>query len=80
MASKVFLESGSMQLVGDERDVMVPHRLQTQVMRWCWDNDIRCELNYQGSQERWLIQETFKMDLWKVPDEQQRVLFILRWS
>ena len=75
MVSKVFLESGIMQLVGDECDVMVPHHLQTQVVRWCRDNDIKCELNYEGAEERW-----FKMDLWRVRDEQQRVLFLLRWS
>lgn len=77
---KVFLERGDYKLVGDEKDIMVSHALQGQVVRWCRDNAVQAELNYVGNQERWMIQEMFKMDLWRVRDEQQRMMFALKWS
>lgn len=80
MAAKVFLERGEFKLVGDERDVMVPHHLQPKVMIWCRDNGVAAGLNYRGSQTRWLIQQAFNMDLWSILDEKQRTMFILRWS
>ena len=80
MTEKVFMENGEFKLVGDERDVMVPHRLQGQVVKWCRDNGVAAWLNYRGSQERWLIQQAFQMDLWSVRDEKQRAMFILKWT
>lgn len=80
MGTKIFLENHGFKLVGDERDVMVPHRLQGQVTRWCRENNIAAVLNYAGSDVRRMVQQAFKMDLWSVRDEQQRAFFILRWA
>lgn len=80
MGTRVFLENKEFKLVGDERDVMVPHHLLTQVSIWCRDNGINAVLNYQGSDVRWMVQKAFKVDLWRVEDDKQRAMFILRWS
>ena len=80
MGTRVFLENKEYKLVGDERDVMVPHHLLTEVSIWCWDNGINAVLNYQGSDVRWMVQKAFKVDLWRVEDDKQRAMFILRWS
>ena len=80
MSEKVFLEKGNIKLIGDERDIMVPHRLQMQVVHWCKDHGINAILNYRGTTERWLVQETFKVDLWSISDDQQRVIFALKWA
>ena len=80
MGTRVFLENKEFKLVGDERDVMVSHHLLTQVSIWCRDNGINAVFNYQGSDVRWMVQKAFKVDLWRVEDDKQRAMFILRWS
>ena len=80
MGTRVFLENKEFKLVGDERDVMVSHHLLTQVSIWCRDNGINAVLNYQGSDVRWMVQKAFKVDLWRVEDDKQRAMFILRWT
>ena len=80
MGTRVFLDNKEFKLVGDERDVMVPHHLLTEVSIWCRDNGITAILNYQGSDVRWMVQKAFKVDLWRVEDDKQRAMFILKWS
>lgn len=68
--TRVFAEKGRVRLVGDQRDVAVISDHRQDVWDWCAANNI--VLEYQGSLGR--------TDLWRVRDERQRVMFMLRWS
>lgn len=70
MGAKIFAEKGRVKLVGDERDIAVVSNYREDVWSWCDKNNINLE--YQGT-----LGHT---DLWRVRDEAQRVLFLLRWS
>lgn len=70
MGMKAFVEKGRVRLMGDERDIGVVSNYRQDVWQWCDANDI--DLEYQGS--------LAGTDLWRIKDEQQRVMFLLRWS
>lgn len=70
MTAKVFAEYKSFKLIGDSRDIAVDFNRRNAVWDWCEDNDI--DLEYQGS--------LGSIDLWRVRDEEQRLMFVLRWS
>ena len=70
MTTRVFAEKGRVKLVGDHRDIAVISDQRRDVWDWCRANNI--ELEYQGSLNR--------TDLWRVRDERQRVMFLLRWA
>lgn len=57
-------------LMGDERDIGVATWDRDAVWTWCENNGINIE--YQGT--------LAGTDVWRVRDEKQRVMFILRWS
>lgn len=57
-------------LMGDSRDITVPFSLRQQVWDWCEDNDITPE--YQGTLDG--------TDLWRIRNEEHRLMFVLRWS
>lgn len=57
-------------LMGDSRDIAVPYSKRSEVWDWCQENDVYVE--YQGS--------LGGTDLWRVVNEKQRLLFVLRWS
>ena len=70
MGTRVFAEKGRVKLVGDERDIGIVSNYREDVWAWCDANNINLE--YQGT--------LGKMDLWRVRDERQRVMFLLRWA
>ncbi len=70
MGTRVFAEKGRVRLIGDERDIGIVSNYREDVWAWCDANNINLE--YQGT--------LGKMDLWRVRDERQRVMFLLRWS
>ena len=78
MAIKVFREHGNLQLISDERDVLVPSQLRPAVLAWCLDNNILAEFAIDPTWE--LVEFTWAVNLWRVRDEQQRVAFLLKWS
>ena len=69
MDNKVFAEHGKFKLVCDERDIRVKVWERYIVWEWCKENNI--EVEYQGT-----LADT---DVWRVRDEQHRVMFMLRW-
>lgn len=79
MGLKTFREQNGLKLVSDERDVMVPAEYRTAVWDWCADNGIAAELAL-GSTQSVMAAMTFGVTLWRVRDERQRVMFLLRWS
>lgn len=70
MGTRVFAEKGRVKLIGDERDIGIVSNYREDVWAWCDANNINLE--YQGT--------LGKMDLWRVRDERQRVMFLLRWA
>jgi len=70
MGVKEFAAKGRVKLVGDERDIGVAAWWRDAVWQWCDERGIGLE--YQGT-----LNGT---DVWRVCDEQQRVMFVLRWS
>ena len=70
MGTRVFAVKGRVQLVGDQRDIAVDAGQRLAVWDWCHQNNITPE--YQGT-----LAHT---DLWRVRDEGQRVMFLLRWA
>lgn len=79
MGTKVFATYKDLKLVSDERDVMVPSRDYKSVQNWCKENGIDAKLA-MGPTVSSMSAFTFGVILWRVKDEQQRILFVLRWS
>ena len=79
MATKVFRERNGLKLVSDERDIEVPAKYRFQVHEWCFDNEIEATLatNHEGS--AWAA-SIWGVNLWRVKDDEQRMMFALRWS
>lgn len=67
---KVFAEKGRVKLVGDQRDIGIVSNYRKDVWAWCDDNNINLE--YQGT--------LANIDVWRIRDEQQRIMFILKWT
>jgi hypothetical protein len=76
MAQKTFLERSGTKLQSDDRDFMLPMDWSQEIQQWCLDNDIQVEV----VQHQIIIQSMFGVTLWRIPDEQQRAWFALRWS
>lgn len=79
MATKVFRELNNFKLIGDERDIMVRSKYKLDVMNWCNDNNIEAIIPLRAGHLK-LVEMTFGVTLWRVKDEQQRLMFALRWS
>lgn len=79
MGLKTFIEINGLQLVSDERDVMVPAKHYTNVVEWCKQNNIDIA-QIQGTYNHYIAMKMFKVNLWRVKDQEQRVMFILRWG
>ena len=75
MGTKIFAraESGA-ELISDERDIAVDWQIRLEVLDWIQENNIEAE--YQGA----VYGRLFGMDLWRVKNEEQRVLFLLKWG
>ena len=76
MAQKTFLERSGTKLQSDERDIMLPLSLGREIQQWCQDNNIQAV----RVQNQVIVQTMFGVTLWRIPDEQQRAWFALRWS
>ena len=76
MGTKVFASKVGYDLVSDERDIMVSNLMIADVIKWCDDMGIRVEQVDIPPIFQW----SFGVNLWRVKDEQQRILFALRWQ
>jgi hypothetical protein len=76
MATKTFIEKKGLKLVGDERDIMVSNSLIADVIKWCDDMNIGAEQVDVSPITQW----SFGVNLWRIKNEQQRLMFALRWS
>ena len=74
---KVFAEDPTgIKLVGVSRYIMTRSWLYDQIITWCHENNIRARtVNTEA-----YSQMIFNALLWRVDDEEQRVMFALRWS
>ena len=70
MGTKVFVEKGKVQLVGDVRGFTIPVKHRAEYWDWCQDNNITTE--FHGC--------LGGVDLWYVKNEEDRMLALLRWS
>ncbi len=77
--TKVFAEKQGLKLVGDARDIMVPNKYQSEVLRWCVENGIVVEVYARDANDA-MAQRLFNVNLWRIKDEAHRTLFILRWT
>jgi len=75
--TKVFAENDKgFKLVGDSRYVMTRHEPYADIISWCHENNIKAKtVNTQA----W-SQMVFNALLWRIDDEERRVMFALRWS
>ena len=82
MALTVFLEKQGLKLMGDSRDIMVPRKYQSEVLKWCNENNVEATIGdpNKPSSENAMIQRLFNVNLWRVKDDKQRTWFALRWS
>lgn len=79
MDQKVFCRKDDIVLRGDPRDIMLPAQYKLAVLSWCRKNGIvaECPLNKDNQH---LARDYFGVNLWRVKDDKQRLLFILKWS
>jgi hypothetical protein len=70
MGTAVFAEIGKFRLISDDRDVGIGTAHRMEVYEWLATNCMTAELTHSG----------LGMDVWRVYDEAQRALFVLRWS
>jgi hypothetical protein len=76
MTIKVFMvDDHGYSLHGDERCVMVPRIYKYEVLDWCAENGITATVSSSD-----LSESAFKVNLWRVEDEGQRLVFLLRWG
>ncbi len=75
MGTRGFARRGELELVGDDRDVMVDWQQRMEVWAWCEENEI--DIEYSDSVH---ITKHFGVDLWRIKNEKQRSLFMLKWS
>lgn len=74
---KVFAEhKNGYKLVGDSRYIMLPQELHDDIITWCHDNNIKATTVNVGA---W-GQAMFGVLLWKIFNEEQRVMFALKWG
>lgn len=75
MGTRIFakLSSGA-ELIGDERAIPVKWNVRHEVRDWCVENSINAKYSGTGSSL------AFDVDLWRVKDERQRMLFLLKWG
>lgn len=72
MPTKVFItDNRGYSLVSDERDIMVSRMHYVEVLEWCAQNNIAAAPA--------AIAAAFGVNLWRIEDEAQRTLFMLRW-
>lgn len=76
MGVKTFLEHSGFALIGDDRDIMVSNQLIAEVIQWCEQMGIQAEQVDTSPIMQWC----FRVNLWRVRDEQHRMLFALRWA
>ncbi len=79
MGQKIFFERDGYRVVADERDIALPTKHTLEVERWCQDSGINVELVLSGLSQR-MIERTFHHNIWRVKDQNERALFLLRWS
>lgn len=70
MGIAVFAEIGDFKLISDDRDVGIGSIKRMKVYDWLVANCITAELTHSG----------LGMDIWRIVDEGQRALFVLRWT
>ncbi len=76
MAIKEFMiDNRGYVLTGDERSIMVPRIYKYEVIDWCMENGITANISSSD-----LSEAAFKVNLWRIEDEKQRMLFMLRWN
>ncbi len=83
MARKIFLEHNGLKLCSDDRDVMVSKTHYHEVLSWCVDQGIVVENPFDqdhANYETRLLATLFGVNLWRIRNENHRMLFILRWS
>ena len=81
MIQKIFLERGGLSLYSDSRDIAVPVEFKKEVAAWCKENDIIAELNqFNNDAEQQLMELLFDVNVWRIKNEEHRMLFALRWS
>lgn len=78
MGIKVFMERDGYKLIGDDRDIMLPSAKHSEVLEWCSAHGVTAEVNHDPLVNE-LSARMFRSELWRVQDEQQRTLFVLRW-
>ena len=79
MSLKVFLSMGNLKLISDERDIALPRKQMLEVINWCKVNDIDIENPLSLSTDQ-LSARIFDVNIWRVKDNNQRMLFVLRWG
>lgn len=81
MRTKIFCSAPgtNWNLVSDERDVMLPANIRKDVEQWCILNNVKYEFVHHGGDST-LMQRFFKVNLWRIRDNEERMLFVLRWS
>jgi hypothetical protein len=80
MGQKIFIEKDGFKLISDDRDVMVPSKYCYDVITWCHKMGIKLEVAFTESEGQYLAKKFFDVDMWRVKDDQERMMFTLRWS
>jgi hypothetical protein len=79
MGQKVFITRDKYTLMSDERDFVIPVKHRMEVIEWCQQFDIKAEIPLDEL-NRHLTHTYFGVDLWRVKDDEQRLMFALKWS
>jgi len=79
MGQKIFIEKDRYQLRGDSRDFALPVEHTKVMLDWCEQQGINVECPLDNDNQ-YLARNYFGVNLWRVRDDEQRVVFMLRWS
>lgn len=78
MNTKEFLKIGDYSITSDARDIMLPYNKIGEVLNWCDQNNVQHDIPGVVTVNNFL--HGYGFHLWRIKDDEQRVLFMLRWS
>ena len=77
---RLILHKDSIKLYAAETDVAVSRKDIMDVLSWCFAMGIKVEVAFTENQEQHLAKKKLNVDIWRIKDDQQRLMFLLKWA
>ena len=78
--TKLISQKGPIKLYALESDVAVSRKDIMDVLSWCFARGIKIEVAFTENQEQRLAKKKLDVDIWRIKNDQQRLMFLLKWE